>query len=339
MAGGNIGFMLILRYYFKFTVVEGPAAKSRVFSLSMNLELLKSLCDIRSPSGEELPMKEFIARYVRQYSGSWRCRPEIIQGPDFQDCIMLRFGVPRVAAVAHMDTTGFCVRHENQLIAIGSPEARNGDVLVGTDRLGEVECRAWYDGDDGLYHDFGRVVERGTSLVFKANFQKRGRTVISPYLDNRAGIAVLLELAQSLQNGLLVFSCWEEHGGGSMPYLCRYMYEHWGINRVLVSDVTWSTDAVLPGHGVVVSLRDRRIPRRSFVNHILELAAISGIPHQVEVEAVGSSDGREIQQAPYPIDWCFIGLVCTNGHSAVESLHLDDLQSTLQIYRLLMELL
>jgi putative aminopeptidase FrvX len=305
----------------------------------MNTKLLRDLCAVRSPSGEESAMKEFILNYVRQHAGTWVQRPEIVQGPEFQDCLLLRFGKPRVAAIAHMDTTGLCVRYENQLIPIGSPEVENGDVLVGADRQGEVECRAWYDADDRLCHDFGRPVERGTSLVFKPDFRMKGSQLHAPYLDNRAGIAVLLEVAESLENGLLVFSCWEEHGGGSMPYLCRYMYERLGIMRALVSDVTWTTDGIAAGEGVVISLRDRQIPRRSFVRHIVEMAEVSGIAFQAEVEATGSSDGREIQQSPYPIDWCFIGPPCARPHSAAEILDINDLKCAVRMYRLLMEVL
>ena len=145
----------------------------------------------------------------------------------------------------------------------------------------------------------------GTNLVFKSTFQEDQTFVTAPYLDNRAGIYNLLKLAEKLENGALVFSGLEEHGGGTVPYLVKLLYERYAIKKMLVSDITWSTDGVRLNEGVVVSFRDHNIPRRSFVDKIVKLATDNNISYQIEVEAGGSSDGREIQLSPYPID-CFL---------------------------------
>src|SRR5690606_38271842 len=121
----------------------------------------------------------------------------------------------------------------------------------------------------------------------------------SCYLDNRLGVFNCLKLAETLKDGLIVFSCWEEHGGGTVPFLVKYIYEKWKVKQALVSDITWITEGVAHGAGVVISMRDSSIPRRAYVDKIIGLAEESGISYQLEVERSGGSDGREIQNSPY----------------------------------------
>jgi putative aminopeptidase FrvX len=86
-------------------------------------------------------------------------------------------------------------------------------------------------------------------------------------------------------------------------------------------------------------MRDRNIPRRSFVDRLLALAQKSGIPYQIEVEAIGSSDGREVQLSPYPIDWCFIGAPEDGVHSASERVSMKDLEAMVLMYEYLLKVL
>ena len=111
------------------------------------------------------------------------------------------------------------------------------------------------------------------------------------------------------------------------------------MRQALISDVTWVTEGVHPGKGVAVSMRDRNIPRRSYIQKIFDLATASEIPFQLEVEASGSSDGRELQISPYPFDWCFIGPPIEGPHTPKEQLHVKDLESTVQLYAYLMKTL
>ena len=299
------------------------------------LQLLNQLCEIHSPSGEERQMKEFLLEHIRANQQQWRCQPQVIEGEELMDCLILVFGDPKCAAFAHMDTTGFTVRYQDQLIPIGGPEVRNGDILIGKDHLGEIECHLKTDKEGHIYYNFGRGIETGTSLTFKPNFVQDSTAIRSPYLDNRIGIYNLLKLAEVLENGILVFSAWEEQGGGSVPFLLKYLYERYKINKALISDVTWVTDGVKLGEGVVVSYRDQNIPRKQFPEKISKLCEKHKIKFQIEVEAHGSSDGREIQLSPYPIDWCFVGAAVSQIHSSSEMMHLSDLHAMNEIYKVL----
>lgn len=297
------------------------------------MKLLKELCEIRATSGDEKPVRDFLLAYIQENSSSWKKKPEMFFGEAFQDCLILKFGEPRMALFAHMDTVGFTVRYHNQLIAIGSPEAESGTVLVGEDELGPVEGKLIFDRDHHAFCQFSRPILPGTVLTYKVNFKSTAEQVQSSYLDNRLGVWLALNLARDLEDGILVFSCWEEHGGGSVPYLIKFIYENWKINKSIIADVTWCSEGVVPGEGVVISLRDRNIPRKSFTRKIAEIAREKKIPFQLEVEGLGSSDGRELQLSPFPIDWCFIGPPQQDAHSPKEKVHRKDIESTLLLYQ------
>ena len=301
------------------------------------MQLLKNLCEIHAPSGHEGPMKEFLLAYIKKEKKKWQVQPEIIEGEEFQDCFILKFGKPRTAIFAHMDTVGFTVRYFNQLLAIGSPDAEMGTRLVGEDSLGPIECELQFDKENHAFYKFGRSIDRGTSLTYKVNFRESKNDIESAYLDNRLGIYNVLKVAETLQDGVIIFSCWEEHGGGSVPYLAGYAYKKWGVRQALISDITWVSDGVEHGLGVVISLRDRNIPRKKFVEAIIAIAKKHKVGYQLEVEEIGSSDGGELQRAPYPFDWCFVGAPEQNAHTPDEKVHKKDIQSMIILYQWLMK--
>lgn len=300
------------------------------------MNLLRQLCEIQAPSGNETPLKEFLLKYINREKKKWKSKPQIFHGDDFQDCIVLKFGKPRTAIFAHMDSIGFTVRYFNQLLPIGSPDAEPGTKLVGEDSLGPIECELDYDKDNHAIYKFGRSIDRGTALTYKIDFRETKTSIQTPYLDNRLGVYNALKVAETLKDGVIVFSCWEEHGGGSIPYLAKFIYEKWSVKQALISDITWVSDGVFPGKGVAISMRDRNIPRRAFVDRLIAIANKRKIEFQLEVEGMGSSDGRELQLAPYPFDWCFVGAPQQHAHTPNEEVHKHDIASMIELYKVLM---
>ncbi|MAR65728.1 MAG: aminopeptidase [Crocinitomicaceae bacterium] len=304
------------------------------------MELLKELCAIHAPAGNEIKMKEFIIDYIRKNGSTFKVKPEIITGPHLQDCIILKFGTPRTAVFAHMDSIGFTVRYDKQLIKLGGPRTNEGTILIGNDSNGKIEAELIViDNEDekpSLEYLAERELDRGTELVFKPNWRENEEFVQCCYMDNRLGCYNALKLAEELTDGLICFSCWEETGGGSVGYLAKYIYENFGVQQALISDITWKTDGVEHGKGVAISLRDSGIPRRSYVNRIIDIAKESGIPFQLEVEATGGSDGNALQKSPYPFDWCFIGAPEDHVHSPDEKVHKADIQAMIDMYGYLM---
>ena len=301
------------------------------------MELLHQLCAIPGTSGHEAEIKNFLLRYIQKEKKNWKTKPEILHGDCFQDCIVLKFGKPRTAVFAHMDTVGFTVRYFNQLLSVGSPDAEDGTRLVGHDRHGPIECELEFDKEQHALYKFGRSIERGTPLSYKINFRESKLFIESPYLDDRLGVYVALKLAETLKDGVIVFSCWEEHGGGSVPFLAKFIYESWKVQQALISDITWVSDGVDHGKGVVISLRDRNIPRKEFIDRVIGIAHKHKVPHQLEVEGMGSSDGGEFQRSPFPFDWCFVGAPQQHPHTPHEKVHKKDIQSMIELYQWLMK--
>ena len=300
------------------------------------MKLLKKLCSIHAPSGEENRISEFIIDYVNTNMQNWKVKPKIYSGDGFQDSIILSFGKPKTAIYAHMDSIGFTVKYNNEIIKIGGPVVKNGIELIGSDSKGKVEGKI-IKKNEKIFIDFKREIDRGTSLTFKMNFKESKDYIQSSYLDNRLGVWNALKVAENLENGIIVFSCWEEHGGGSVGFLTNFIHTKYNISQALISDITWVTEGVKAGKGVAISLRDSGIPRKKFVNKIIDLAKKNNISYQLEVESSGGSDGNEIQKSPFPIDWCFIGAAEQNVHSPKEKVHKDDIKSMFEIYEMLMK--
>ncbi len=284
-------------------------------------------------------MTEFLLSYIKKNSPRWNVRPKIFSGENFQDCIVLIFGKPRTAVFAHIDSIGFTVRYKNELVKIGSPVTKSGIKLSGSDSNGKIDCKLKADKTGNLSAEFEREIERGTDLVFKEHFRETKTFIQSPYLDNRLGVWIALQLCGTIENGAIVFSCYEEHGGGTAGYLMKFLYEKYKIQQALICDITWITAGVVHEKGVVVSLRDMGIPRRSFVRKIISILEKEKISFQNEVEASGGSDGTELQRSTVPVDWCFLGAAESYVHSPDEKVHKDDIHSMLQAYRVLMKAL
>jgi putative aminopeptidase FrvX len=299
-----------------------------------NWALLEQLCSIHGPSGNEGAMTEFLLAYEKANRESWAVKPTIISGDGFQDCMIWIFGKPKTAIYAHIDTVGFTVGYDNHLIPIGSPSARTGDLLSGFDK--DIEVIAPYlEEHECITAPF--TLTRGTTLTYAPDFSVDDNFIISPYLDNRLGVWNALQQAQWMQNGAIVFGTYEEHRGGMVGYLAEYLFNNYQVKQALISDITWVTEGVLAGAGVAISLRDSFVPRKSYLDKILAIAAETDIPYQLEVESAGGSDGSEIQRSPIPVDWCFIGAPELYAHTCKEKVHLADIDATVQLYKVLME--
>jgi putative aminopeptidase FrvX len=305
------------------------------------MELLKQLTEIRGVSGDESLIKDFIIEYVSNNAAAWKVQPKVISGDGFQDCVILVFGKPTTAIYAHTDTIGFTVGYDKELIKVGGPRTIDGMQLVGSDSQGEIVTELMVieeeDGSRQLKYVFDRIIDRGTLLSFKPDFRETEEFVQSPYMDNRLGVWSALKVASTLENGAIVFSTYEEHGGNSVGFCAKYLLENYGVRQALISDITWVTHGVVHAGGVAISMRDSWIPRRTYLNRIIELSKKSGIQFQLEVESAGGSDGTSLQKSDLAIDWCFIGAPEDNVHTPDEKVFKYDIMCMVELYRYLMK--
>ena len=304
----------------------------------MDYSLLKELQAIHAPAGDEALLRNFVIDYVEKNKAHWKVLPELIYGDEFQDCLILKFGTPRTAIFAHLDSIGFTVRYGKELVKLGGPRLISGIKLEGEDSVGAIETELVVDSSTkALSYKLDRDIDRGTNLTFKPNWREDENYIQNCYMDNRLGMWNALKVAETLENGVLVFSCWEETGGGSVGYLGKYIYEKWNVRQALISDITWVTEGVPHGNGVAISLRDSGIPRKSYVRKVVNIAKQNSIKFQLEVEVAGGSDGNALQKSPYPFDWCFVGAPEDHVHTPDEKVHKEDIREMVKLYEVLMK--
>jgi len=311
----------------------------------MNYELLRKLCAIPSTAGDEGEMAKFILKYLSENNKSFSSKPRVFSGAGFQDMVIAVFGEPRTAIFAHTDTVAYCTAHDNELVKIGNPKAEDGAELQGyingklekaflkikkKKKKGEKE-------EEILKYTSELQFTTGTPLTYVPDWKETKQFVQSAYMDNRLGVYNALRQAHTMEHGAIVFSTYEEHGGGGAQFAGRFLQENFGVMQALISDVTLLTKHVRHKKGVVISMRDRGIPRQSYVRRIISIAEARGIPHQLEVEKAGGSDGNALQDSSYAWDWCFIGPVEDNYHCPGEKVAKVDIESMVKLYAALME--
>jgi putative aminopeptidase FrvX len=313
----------------------------------MNTELLKKLCAIPSTAGDEGKMKDFLLDYFSQNSKKFKVTPKIYSGAGFQDMVIAIFGEPRTAVLAHTDTVGYTVAYKRELYKIGNPKAKEGTKLVGEDSKGKIECtliikkkkkdKESKEKEEVYKYEASRKIEPGTNLTYAPDWTETKQYVKSAYLDNRLGVWNALQLADTLEDGALVFTTYEEHGGGGAQFAGKFLQDNFGVQQALISDVTLLSDSIKHNKGVAISMRDRGIPRRNYVNRIIEIAKANDVKFQLEVENAGGSDGNALQDSSYAWDWCFIGPPEDNYHQPGEKVHKDDMAEMQKLYRVLLK--
>jgi putative aminopeptidase FrvX len=307
---------------------------------TLNTKLLSELIEIQGVSSDESAIKSFLLNYIQENSRHWKSVPLVIDGPEFHDSFILVFGKPKTAIFAHIDTIGFSTGYNKELVKVGSPKIIDETILVGKDSHGSIETELMVIED---YHGTSinylsdREFDRGTLLSFKPNFRETETYIQSPYLDNRLGVYVALKVAETLENGAIVFSTYEEHGGNTAEYCAHYLMQEYQTRQALICDITWVTSGVVHNAGAAISLRDSLLPRRAYLNRILDIVKQTEIPFQLEVESAGGSDGSIIQKSGLMMDWCFIGAPEDNVHSPNEKVYKSDIASMIALYDVLME--
>jgi putative aminopeptidase FrvX len=306
----------------------------------MDFRLLSAMVAIAGLSGDEGDIKTFILAYVEKNKHSWKVKPQIWS--DIQDNIVLIFGdAPKCAFYAHLDTIGYTVAYNQKLVKIGGSMLASDVPLKGKDGQLAIKCITQLFKKKSPEYDmraiFDQKISPGTLLSYDAPFQEDENWITTPYLDDRLGCFLLLNMAEHLTSGVLVFSCLEEIGAGTAAYLARILFEKHHIRKAIIADVTWTTEHIFSQIGPVLSLRDASIPRQTFLKEIKALIQESRIPFQQEVEFSGGSDGAHIQQAFLPIDWCFLGVPIEKIHTPKEKAYIPTIEKTLDLYLYLAE--
>jgi endoglucanase len=209
----------------------------------------------------------------------------------------------------------------------------------------ELEERTKQASLDQLYIDVGATsredcpVKIGDMACFDRPFLDLGERVMAKSMDDRSGVAVLVETAKRLSASpnevMFVFSVQEEVGTrGASPAT-------FGVepDLALAVDVTDSGDtpkgskiAVELGKGAAIKVRDQGMladPR--IVRALVASAQGADVPYQLEVLEAGTTDARAIQISRAGVPTGAVSIPCRYVHSPSEVVELSDLESCVRL--------
>ncbi|MCS6836468.1 MAG: M20/M25/M40 family metallo-hydrolase [Anaerolineae bacterium] len=279
--------------------------------------------------------------------------------------VLARFGegAPRLAILAHMDTVGLMVqrllaRSAFGVVAVGGVNVK---ALYGVavrlhtadgPRQGLIGVRAQHQArstdsigsaDDLYVETDGQPVEITTPITFAPQFIESGRRISAPYLDNRAGCALLLALAQRLQaqpapQSVVLVATVQEETTCLGAYLALQAIQP---EAALFIDGTLSHDspdtvgrgAVALGAGPVltaflyVSGLNAWHAHPVLRQHLKSLAHTCKLPVQQDAAHGLMSDARAVSWTGTPS--ALLGLPLRGKHGPLETIDLDDLTHAL----------
>jgi endoglucanase len=319
--------------------------------------LLKTLTETFGPSGYEDAVRKAVLKEVKPLADEVRvdtlgnviARRRPSKDAKNPKKIMIAAHMDEIGViVSHIDKNGF-VRFTN----IGGTFGRytlgarvrflNGvSGLVGYDRLEQMDNVMPIN---KMYIDVGATsradcpVKVGDVAAFERPFTEMGNRLVAKSLDDRAGVAVLIETQRAMKatanDVYFVFTTQEEvgtRGAGPAAY---------GIDPDIgiAVDVTPTGDTPASmkmvmelGKGPCIKFRDvGMISDPRVVDWMVKTAEKTKVPYQREVLLVGSTDAREIQVTRNGVMTGAVSIPVRYVHSSSEMVDMDDMNNTVKL--------
>ncbi len=323
------------------------------------LRLLEKLCKAVAVSGEEREVRQIVQQELKGHADE-------IKVDALGNVLVTKKGRGarrlRVMLDAHMDEVGFMLVSEDgeglyEFKSIGGIDARNlagKQVLVGKDRTpGVIGARPMHlvkseefkhpISADSLRIDLGpggkaKPGDRGT---FVPNFRRVGPSVMSKALDNRLGVALLIELVKAAPSHidvLAAFTVQEEIGLRGARVAANYFKP----DMAIAIDATPANDLPVQYEGentfyntklglgpcIYVSnsstLDDPRL-----VRFVAETAERAKIPFQFRQPGGGGTNAGAIQRSLAGVPVVSVSVPHRYTHSAVSVARIDDFSNAL----------
>jgi len=327
--------------------------------------LIQKLVETPGPSGYETQIRAVIRKEVEPLVDEVRVDKlgNLIarKGPTTP-------GAFKIMLAAHIDEIGLITTHIDEsgfvrFVPIGGvrplscPGGRvrflsGVEGVIGVERLSNmprVESSNTLPGFDQMFIDVGVSRRKdcplrvGDMAVFERPFLDMGKRLVSKAMDDRIGVAVLIETLRKMEELALsthhqlffVFSVQEEVG------LRGAMTAAFGVDPDLglAVDVTASGDTpkgikmeVGLGKGPAIKVRDEGMladPR--LVDWMLDSAKRVGLPYQLEVLVGGTTDARSIQLTRAGVPAGCLSIPCRYIHTPSEMVDFDDVQNGVKL--------
>lgn len=330
------------------------------------LETIRELCAIGGISGDEGAVSNYI-----QGKLAGVCQMETDK---LGNLIVHKTGAKRpqktIMLSAHMDEVGLIITgvQENGMLRFATVGGIDTPVLLARQvEIGAVrgvigvkpihmlspEERKSHPKTEELSIDIGasskeealKLVKIGQAAVFRRSFAQLGQFVSAPALDDRAGCALLMELAKAdlPYDVKLVFTVQEEIGGTGAEVAAFRLQPDISIvvETTTAGDIFGTEESrrvCSIGKGPVVSFMDRgTIYDRQLLDIAAEVAVANNIPYQLKEGVYGGNESRRTQTAGAGAQVLAVSLPCRYLHSAASTFCPDDFAPTVQLLRALIE--
>lgn len=322
-------------------------------------DLLKKLVETAGPSGYETSVRETIRAEVAPLADEVRVDALgnliAVKGEASN-------GGKRIMLAAHMDEIGVIATHidENgfvRFIPIGGVKRQTcigGRVRFLNGTLGVIgwehsEDAGKLPGFEQMFIDVGVAarnacpVQVGDMAAFDRPFSEVGGRWVSKAMDDRVGVAMLIETLRQLSQpaaalsnqATFVFSVQEEVGVRGAATAAFGVDPDLGI----AVDVTATGDIpkglkmeVGLGKGPAIKVRDGgMLSDRRVVDWMIRSAENAGLPYQLEVLVNGTTDARAIQLARAGVPVGVLSVPCRYIHAPSEMVAPEDVENAVKL--------
>jgi len=324
---------------------------------SDQLDLLEKLCNATAVSGDEYEVRRIVLEVVKPIADE-------IKVDALGNVLATKLGSGknrvRVMLAAHMDEVGLMIvkKHDDDLFefaCVGGIDERQlpgKAVLVGRDHLPGVigakpihqttaeERKNKIDIDSmriDMGPDVGDKVKPGDRATFATRFKVLGYSVCAKALDDRFGVATLIELLRGAPDNvdlLAAFTVQEEVGlrgarvaayafnpdmAIALDSTPAYDLPHWDDED---ENVQYNTR--LDGGPAIYVMDRATIADRRLVHWLVETAEEEGIPYQFRQPGGGGTDAGVIHKTRRGIPSISVSVPARYAHTAASVARLDD---------------
>lgn len=316
--------------------------------------LIQKLVETVSPSGYEQPIRNVISEEILPLKGQVDALGNLIveTGKKAENGmrVMLSAHMDEIGVIAtHIDADGF-IRfttiggvHVNMLLGSRVKFLNGVEGVIGGEPLDKAEKVHTFD---RLYIDVGATspkncpIKVGDVACFLRTFTDYGTRLVAKAMDDRIGVAVLIEVMRQLKTSphqiFYVFSTQEEVGLRGATTAAYAIDPDIGISV----DVTMTGDtpraakmAVGLGKGPAIKVRDGGMlsdPR--IVRWMVDAAEKAKIPYQMEILTGGTTDARVMQVSRAGMPAGCISIPTRYVHSPSEMVDTTDVLNAVKLF-------
>jgi endoglucanase len=328
------------------------------------LELLEKLCNATAVSGDEYEVRKIVLDEIKSMADEVRVDA-------LGNVLASKHGSGearvRVMIASHMDEIGFMIvkKHDDnlfQFVHVGGIDERQlpgKAVLVGRDHLpgvigakpihlttseerkNKVETSSMRI---DLGPEIGEKVKAGDRATFATRFSLIGPSIRAKALDNRFGVATLIELLKHAPPNIDLLAAFtvQEEVGLRGAHVAAYRFNpdmavavdstpaydlpHWDDED---ENVQYNTrlDA-----GPAIYVMDRAtIADQRLVNHFVHTAEAHNIPYQLRQPGGGGTDAGAIHKVRSGIPSLSVSVPSRYAHTAASIARVDDWANTLRL--------